>query len=148
MDPALLAAMAVNLVSGYLSRHGTDVTDRIGDAAVERLGDVWRWMRDRLSGEKGADGALQRLDEQPTDQRSQGAVEFLLAQVIERDAALAAQLADLVRAVDDAQPGIVAQITESGAVAVHGDVNLTGTQVAGRDLVIGSDHGDTGQRRP
>jgi hypothetical protein len=148
MDPALLAATAVSLVSGYLSRHGTDVADRIGDAAVERLGDVWRWMRDRLRGEKGADGALQRLDEKPTDQRSQGAVEFLLAQVIERDAALADQLAELVQAVDDERPGIVAQITESGAVSVHGDVKLTGTQVAGRDLVIGSDHGDAGQRRP
>jgi hypothetical protein len=140
MDPGTLAMTAVSLLAGYLSRHGNELVDRIGDAAVNRLGSLYSWVRDHLRQEPSAGAALEGLERAPADARRQGSVEFALTQLIERDTALAGQLAELVKAVNDENRAAI-KITESGAVAVGGDVRLDGTYVAGRDLTIGRDPG-------
>jgi hypothetical protein len=137
MDPAMLAATTVSLIAGYVSRHQTQLVDQVGDAAVGRLGALRDWVRALLRREPAAGTALERLEEEPADPRRQGMVEFALSQLIERDSALAQELAALVAAVDEQRPGTVTQITQSGAVAVGGSVRLSGTYVAGRDLAVG-----------
>jgi hypothetical protein len=137
MDPVTLAATTVGLIAGYISRHQTQLVDQVGDAVVGRLGALHDWVRGLLRREPGAGAALERLEDDPADARRQGMVEFALSQLIERDDVLAGELAALVTAVDEERPGAVAQITQSGAVAVGGDVRMSGTYVAGRDLTVG-----------
>jgi hypothetical protein len=140
MDPVTLAATTVSLIAGYVSRHQTQLVDQVGDAVVGRLGALHDWVRGLLRRQPGAGAALERLEEEPADARRQGMVEFALSQLIERDDVLARELTDLVAAVDEQRPGAVAQITQitqSGAVAVGGDVRMKGTYVAGRDLTVG-----------
>jgi hypothetical protein len=137
MDPAALAVTAVSLATQYLSRNRDELVDRVGDAAVSRLGSLYGWVRDHLRQNPGTDIALKGWEGAPSDARRQGAMEFALTQLVERDSGLAQQLAELVDAVKDGSRMTAAQITESGAVAVRGDVRMAGTYVAGRDLTLG-----------
>jgi hypothetical protein len=136
MDPAELAAGAVSLLVAYFSRNKDELVDRAGDAVVGGLGRLYRWIADLLRKEPRGEVALDALAETPEDARRQGAVEFVLTQLVERDEETAWQLTELVAAVGEQHDGGV-RVTDSGAVSL-GDQLITGTYVAGRDLTIGS----------
>lgn len=148
MDPATLAGTAVSLLVGYLSRHRDELVDRVGDAATNQLAKLYGWVKDHLHREPRAGAILDGLEQEPADARRQGAVEFALTQLIDRDAALAQQLAELMAAVGDESKAATTQITDSGAVALGGDVRLAGTYVAGRDLTFGQASSPTNDTSP
>jgi hypothetical protein len=148
MDPATLAVTAISLVTGYLTRRRDDLVDRAGDGVIDRLGSLYQWIREKLRHEPSAQAAFAALEEEPADARRQGAAEFALTQLVERNTELAGQLAALLQAIEDESPGTLTQITESGAVAIGGDVRIEGTYVAGRDLTIGQQPGRQGAVPP
>jgi len=84
------------------------------------------------------------LEKTPTDARRQGAVELALTQLVERNTELAEELAALLKAIEDEGQITSTHVTESGAVAIGGDVRLEGTYVAGRDLTMGPQTGGLG----
>ena len=147
MDPATIAMASVNLVVAYVSRHHDELVDRVGDAVVDRLGALYGWVRDHLRPEPNGGAALDNLEQAPDDARRQGAVEFALTQLLDQNTALMQELASLVDEVEEATPAGV-RITQSGAVAVGGNVSLEGTYVAGRDLSIGQSAESAGSTIP
>ena len=114
MDPATLAVTAVSLVTGYLSRNRDELVDRVGDAMVDKLGGLYRWIRDRLRHQPAASAALDALEQAPQDDRRQGAVEFALTQGGEADYGLAGALAALVKAIEEGGAVTVTQVADAG----------------------------------
>jgi hypothetical protein len=140
MDPATLAASAVSLMAGYLSRNKDKLADKAGDAVVGGLERLYHWVADRFRRQAPTASALDGLEQTPDDARKQGAVEFALAQLIDQDAEFARQLAELVTTVEQAGGGSV-HISDSGAVS-FGEQRISGKYVAGRDLRIDSPQDD------
>ena len=73
----------------------------------------------------------------PNSERDQGALEYVLAEVLSRDPSLAASLLELFYATRTQLEVGPSQQIGSGAVAIGGDIHLEGHNVAGRDMVIG-----------
>ncbi|HJW36854.1 MAG TPA: hypothetical protein VJ769_09465, partial [Actinomycetes bacterium] len=83
MDPVTLASAAVALLAPYLGQAAGGAATRLGQEAVEALHGLYDWVSSRLRRDRTAEQALQKLEANPQDQRTQGAVEFALARVVE-----------------------------------------------------------------
>lgn len=140
MDAVSAAAITSFLIS--YGRHLAGVASEVVDEGVKQgLRALWDKVRGRLSSDPQATGALDRLAEQPDNQRRQAAVEDHLDEVMSADADFAASLSELVeRITATGHHGI--QVRDSGAVAIGGNVSIKGTrQVAGRDITISAPRG-------
>ncbi len=143
MEPILsIAGAAVQLLLPLFRR----VRDRLGrdvqDAAAKKVDELYDEVKKRVTGEPLAEEALARAEEQPDGEREQGALQFALAQIMTSDPAFLETLKKIVEEVSHAQP--LTQVTDSGAVAVGGDVRISGVNAAGRDVTIGGDQHLTG----
>jgi hypothetical protein len=140
MDPVAIATAAVSLIAGFLGRVGDQAADQaadeLGQAAVGKLRRLYEVVKRRVAPDSFAQGALERLEQQPENGRRQGALEDAIAEMAEADQAFRDELSRLLEEVQ-AAAGDRIQISESGAVAIHGDVRMRGTYVAGRDMTIG-----------
>jgi hypothetical protein len=137
-----LASAAVALLVPFLGQLGGHVvgkaTAELSQAAMDRLDRLYERVKVRLAGGDAAEAgrALQRLEAEPQDQRSQESFRELLGRVIERDPGFADELAALLRQAQAAAPAVT-QVSDSGATAVGGgDVRITGDTAAGRDITI------------
>jgi hypothetical protein len=146
MDPMALAGSAVALLVPYLERVAGRVVGQVGQdldqavmGVVER---IYAAIKSRVGVDGFAEGALERLEQQPVDQRRQATVQDVVAELIDDDSAFRTLLTELVEEAKAAGGTSIAQIAESGAAAVGGNVTMTGTHVAGRDMTIGGDHRD------
>jgi hypothetical protein len=137
MDPGALATAAVSLIAAFLGRVGEQAADQaaggLGQAAVEKLRRLYEAVKRGVAPDSSAQGALERLEQQPGNQRRQGALEDAVAEMAEADQGFREELARLLEEVQ-AAAGDKIEIGESGAVAMHGDVIMRGTYVAGRDM--------------
>jgi hypothetical protein len=141
MDPISLATSAVALLIPFIIQMGGRVAEHMGDAlarsgqtVVERL---YQRVRARVTGEPYAEQALQRLEQQPDNDRRRRAFEDALADLLQAEPSFAEDIQRLVEDAGHATRTNYTQITDAGTVAVEGDVNLRGTYVAGRDLTAG-----------
>ena len=141
MDPISLATSAAALLAPYLLR-GADravgnLADTASDAAVAKVRQLHQWLRGVLT-DKHAERALSRLEDDPGNDRNRVAFEAELIDVIEAESRNGRRFAaTLERLVDEAKRAgglAVTQISDAGTVAGR-DVNLRGTNVAGRDMV-------------
>lgn len=143
MDPATLAALAVGALVRYVSdkvarlagRAGRDIDETVDD----RLDRLYDSVRAHLSGDQRAERTLHDLEADPDDSRRQGRLELALEGVVESDPTFAARLAAMLDDLAQRPPPGGVVVRDAGAVALHGDVNISGENVAGRDLTIGDD---------
>jgi hypothetical protein len=140
MDPAALATAAVSLIAAFLGRAGEQAADQaageLGHATVAKLRGLYEAVKRRVARDSFAQSALERLEQQPENERRRGALEDAVAEVAEADPAFRHELARVLEEVQ-AAAGDRIEISDSGAVAIHGDVRMRGTYVAGRDMRIG-----------
>jgi hypothetical protein len=138
MDPVSLAAAAVMPFLVNYAQHLAGLAGKVVDEAVtDRLRAIWEAVKTRFAGDSQAGGALGRLAEQPDNPRRQAAVEDHLDEVIEKDPAFAAELAQLVRSAERTATISDVVVRDSGAVAMGGDVTISaGGHAAGRDVTI------------
>jgi hypothetical protein len=145
MDPTALATAAVSLIAAFLGRVGEQAADEaageLGQAAVGKLRRLYEAVKRRVAPDSFAQGALERLEQQPENQRRQGALEDAVAEMAAADQGFRDELARLLEEVR-AAAGDRIEISESGAVAIHGDVRMRGTYVAGRDMTFGDRPGE------
>ncbi|RSM57829.1 hypothetical protein DMH03_26110 [Amycolatopsis sp. WAC 01376] len=135
MDAVSAAAITSFLIS--YGRHLAGVAGAVVDEGVTQgLRSLWEKVRGRFSSDPQASGALERLAEQPENQRRQAAVEDHLDELMAADGDFAAALSELVeRLKTTGYPTI--QVRDAGALAIGGNVSIKGTrQVAGRDITI------------
>ena len=136
MEP-ISAAVITSLLVTY-GRHLLGIASEVLDEGIaERLRAVWDKVRNRLSGDDQASGALERLAEQPDNNRRQVALEDHLDEILQADAAFAASLTELVEQVGARSYGNI-DVKDAGAVAIGGDVTISGKDyTAGRDVTVG-----------
>jgi hypothetical protein len=141
MDPMALGASAVALLAPYVGRLGGRVADRLGadveEAVATRLEDLYRWIKGKVTGDQFAESTLERLEERPDSQTRQASLAGVLGEMAQDDGRFASELAGLVEDVRRAGGPTFVQITDAGAVSIHGNLTMRGTNVAGRDLSIG-----------
>jgi hypothetical protein len=140
MDPLSLATAAVSLIVPVLGRAAGHIANRVGDdlgeAVTARLERLYEAIKARLAPGSYADGALQRLEEQPDNERRKAALQDGLTELIEADPAFGKELLELIRAAEAAGGREVVQIMDAGAISIGGDVKMRGTNVAGRDMTV------------
>lgn len=135
--------LALNAVAGWLADYAAQVAGGVVDSAVaDGVRRLWDAVAARFGGDPVAEGALDRLREQPENTRRQGAVEDHLEELVRSDPEFARTLAELVRALgeESAAEGST-HVHGSGAVAAgQGRVSISGTYAGGRDVHV---HGVT-----
>jgi hypothetical protein len=142
MDPLTLAGMAVAALVQYVAakgahlvKHAANDVDQRVDHALDSMYDT---IKARVSGEPRAERAFRELEADPSDERRQGRLEGVLEALVEDDPSFAERLQSLLDAAG-AQPTRRVDISDAGAIAIEGDIQIRGTNVAGRDLTIGED---------
>jgi hypothetical protein len=134
VDPTAVAGMAIAAVVRYLGHRARGVAERkLVDPQLERLYDA---VRRRVAAAPAKGRVLEELEADPDDPRRQARLEYALELEIDGDPAYAQQLAGLLEKLPAREIGEV-HIESSGAVALMGDVNISGEYAAGRDQVFG-----------
>ncbi|MFD6174336.1 hypothetical protein [Streptomyces coeruleorubidus] len=129
--------IAVGVVVGLIADYAAQVAGGAVDSAVaDRLRRVWDAVAARFRGDPAAEGALERLREQPENSRRQGAVEDHLEEMIRNDPEFGNTLAQLLREVGEAGgSNHTTRVENAGAVATgQGRVNINGSFAGGRDI--------------
>ncbi|MFC3452321.1 hypothetical protein [Amycolatopsis speibonae] len=135
MDAVSAAAITSFLIS--YGRHLAGVASEVVDEGVTQgLRALWEKVRGRFSADPQASGALERLVEQPDNQRRQAAVEDHLDEAMSADSEFAAALSELAERMKPTGHQSI-QVRDAGAVAIGGNVSIKGTRhVAGRDITL------------
>jgi hypothetical protein len=144
MDAVTLATTAAALLAPYLRHVANRALDNVGDtlseAAVAKLGQLYDWVRAKVTG-KPAGLALDRLEREPENDKYRVVLEVALAELIESESrsgpGFAETLERLVAEAGRAAGPDLAQITDAGAVAGR-DIHMQGRYVAGRDMAVGN----------
>ena len=139
-DLAALASQALPYLVTYLRHLGGRLADHaagdLDDLVVGKLTAVYERIKAKVTGGSFPGQALERLEEEPENTHRQGAFEDALVEVMQGDPSFAAALADLLEDTRQAAGPTLTRIEESGATAIHGDITMKGTNVAGRDLRV------------
>jgi len=135
MDPAMLAAAAMAIIRPLLGKFADAATSKAADAAANATGSgataLYRTVRKRMARDGYHEAILQGAEDQPdSDDRVETLIRTLAA-ILKTDPDFASAIADLV-----GQTTQNIAVTDSGAVAGR-DVNITATNAAARDLIIG-----------
>ena len=134
MEPLAVGAV-VALMADYAARMAGGMLD---SAVADRLRRVWDTVAGRFRGDPVAEGALNRLQDQPDNTRRQGAVHDHLQEIVNNDPAFTQLLTELVRAASEANEHDAAtRVKNSGAVAMdQGRIEMHGTYTGGRDIHV------------
>lgn len=133
MDPLDVGAV-VGLVVRYAEQLASGVLE---GALTERLRTVWDAVMNRFREDPVAEGALRRLQDQPSNANRRGAVEDHLQEITDSDPEFTRLLADLVHEAAEAGGDSYAlKVDNSGPVATGGSTVVIrgGSHAAGRDL--------------
>lgn len=146
MEPITVAA---SVVVGMLARYAEHLAGAAGKAAdealTERLRLLWRAVKARFQSDPGALDSLARLRKKPESGHWRAAVEEHLDEAMTADRSFATLVANLAKQIQGVDISNV-DIRDAGAVAIGGDVSVSGTYAAGRDLTVDSARTDAAHR--
>jgi hypothetical protein len=131
MEP--VSAVITSLLAEHLAGAASGV---LSEERAELLRPLFDIVRERLSDDEQASRALERLAEQPDSLHRRAVLGDHLDEIMRSDADFAASLTELAGRA--AGPGVIT----SGAVAIGGDVHISGHVAAGRDIVVPPGPGD------
>ena len=128
-------------MAAFLGRAYERIGGDLSEALLDRLERLYGRVKARLAGHREGEHALHELELAPGDERARAALAARLAELARSDQAFAAALTQLVQQAQEAG-GIDLRLTrinvrDAGIVAPQGEVRISGTYVAGRDLSIG-----------
>lgn len=123
---------AVGALGSYFQQIASGLAARVRDSAVERL---YALVATRLQASKEAGQALADLEQQPDEPRALSEVERALAQAVEDDPALAAELDRLVRA--DRAEQEAANAVPAGGGGTHVEVGPQASLDMRRGVIAG-----------
>jgi hypothetical protein len=135
MDPVMLASAVIAVIRPLLGKFVDAATSKAADAAADATGSgavaLYRAIRKRMARDGYHEAILQGAEDQPDNEDRIDTLSGTLTSILKADTKFASVIADLVG--QTSQSFIV---TNSGAVAGR-DINITATNAAGRDLIIG-----------
>jgi hypothetical protein len=109
----------------YLAQSGKDIADTIRKTLVEKVGkgmvDGVCKLWSRIKGSESASKAAERLAADPNNAKKQTALEVEIEDLLNADAAFAAELFKLLEAAGTKVGGNIAAASGTGAVAVGGN---------------------------
>lgn len=137
MDPIMLAASALTVLSPYLAKAGGKVADKMIDALPENAGKLWAALTEKFKGKPAAEEAAQDLAQSPTDEDTQAAFRVQLKKALLEDPEFLATLDVLVKKAED--ESIKNSATASGhGVAFNVGGNVEGNIVVGKHNTVDS----------
>jgi uncharacterized protein YdbL (DUF1318 family) len=117
--------LAVGYLSAYLARKSLVLLGRAGedvDGYVDqKLGELYDWVKGRLTGAPTSELSLGLLEETPDGARQQALVGEQLSAVVEADGEAAIQLQAIVEELERRRPAGVSIRGFAGADDVHGE---------------------------
>jgi hypothetical protein len=141
MEPVTIAAsVVVPLLVRYAQRLAGVAGKVVDEALTDGLRALWNAVRNRMSGEPDGQRAMAELALNPADRPASDVLTERLEALIAADPSFASEVRRLVADVKRIEISHV-DVTESGAVALGGDVNISGTYAVGRDLHLSSPPG-------
>jgi hypothetical protein len=132
MDP-LSASVLVGLLARYAKHLAGAAEAKLDEATDHALTRLWAAVRARFSSDPHAVSTLDRVAEQPDNELRQAALQSYLSEAMQADREFALELARLAQPVTNTT--VTADIRNSGAVAAGGNVQISGTIAAGRDVI-------------
>ena len=140
MDPAALGESSVALLVPFLVKSSDRLADRVGadleQAVSIQLDRLYARIKARLQGDRFQEATLERLEHEPDNRARQASLAELIDELVASDPEFATSLGELIADARRVGGATLAQIAESGAIALRGDIALHGTNVAGRDISI------------
>src|SRR5262245_3965659 len=92
MEITTAAGLAVTLLAPYLTKAADKAAETLGEKAVEAVGTLYCFLKQKFSREPGAAEALNDLEEEPSDADRQAALRRQIAKVAEQDPDFASNL--------------------------------------------------------
>ena len=118
MDIATIAAHALALATPYLIEAGKEIGKGIGK-------DLWNLIKSPFESDK-EQKLIQDFEENPTDEKKQAQVEYVLSEKLEADKELINKLLD-----------VISKLEQSGQTIVHGDY-IQGNKIIHGDSIGGN----------
>ena len=136
MEPMVLATMAVTYLAPYLATAGEVLAKKAGEAAWEKMSDVYAAVKHKFAGDDYAQKTLERVAADPESETRQAALIGVLEEKLNDDPTFAESLQKLLDEAEEAGAGrqIVQQITVSGHGSVKGDLTQIGEVRGNIDL--------------
>jgi len=132
MDP-ISASVVVGLLAKFAAHLAGLAGTCLDEAVKERLAKLWEVVRSRFARDPHAAITLQRVAEQPDNELRQAALQDYLAEAMQADREFCMELTRIAQPV--VSTTVTADISNSGAVAAGGTVNIRGRIAAGRDVL-------------
>jgi hypothetical protein len=129
------AGLLAMYVTGFVQRAGEKAFEELSEGADSGLRRLYDRVKQRVSGDKYGEAALERVEAQPDDERRQAVLAEVLDEAMAADPGFARELGELVQECKSSL-GDRVEIQESGFVA-FGPVTQKGKYVAGRDITLG-----------
>jgi hypothetical protein len=141
MDPGTLASEMVALLTPFLAKGGEALVSAVGadvhDAVAKKVGDLYRAVKEKLSGDDHGHHVLKRVEELPTDVHRQNTLKAVLVERLVEDPAFQRVLARLLTEAKIGATQVVARVEGDSAVIIGGSVHAEqGGFAAGRDQHI------------
>jgi hypothetical protein len=128
MDPVTIATTAVAALIPYLGEAGKKFAGKVGEAAFEKTGELYVWLKQRLGGKPAAGTALDDLAQAPDDPDNAASLRKELKKLLAEDADLLRELSGRLGpatqeniAFNNQIAGNVGSITQIGKA---GDVHI------------------------
>lgn len=122
VEPITVAATVVAFLVPYLVKAGEAFAEKAGEALAEKTGELYRTIKNKFTGDSYAEQTLMRLEESPSAESRQRALEHLLAEKMSEDSAFGERVRSLV---EEAKAADTRNVIASGerSVAIGGDVS-------------------------
>jgi hypothetical protein len=146
MDPATLATAAIGLLAPFLHKISDAGLTRAGesltDTAVAKLSGLHQAIKQKVGKDPYDEALLRGVEDRPDNTTRLRTLESRLSEILDEDPEFAATVTRLLEEATAAGARTI-QAADSGAVA-GGNITMTGTHVAGRDMHIGERPSDEG----
>ena len=139
MDFVLLSSVALSILSKFVGKHGADLAEKAGEAAMEVAGQLFNAVKEHFQeNDEAGEKTLELYKDDP--ETFESAMQKKLEAQLEQNQAFAQRLQNLIEDFEkNIEPEVAAQIIVkgSGAAATSGGVAAgKGGYAAGRDMHI------------
>lgn len=125
-----IATIAIAALSSYLSKGAEAFFQSVGEDAAEKVGNLYESIKAKFKGDSYAEQTLARMEENPSDEGRQSAMQSVLFDKIKSDPKFASNLSQLLENIKKTDKGSV-MVIASGDRAVSSGKIQNSTVITG-----------------
>lgn len=130
MEPITLATTVVGLIMPYLKA----IAQKAGDVSIEKVGQLYKMIKEKLSGDSYAEETLKRIEEDPNSASRKAALEGVLDEKIKADPTFASELEKFIALAKELQGDKISQSIKVSDNAKTGNITAIGKVEGNVDL--------------